>query len=160
MSSAANGLLYTTTFDNVSVTNAAQDIWEFVAGATVGVLIHAVRISVVPTITSGVPQDARAQIRFAIRSTTGSGGAAVTPRAVNPRMTVAASVTTTRTVTTPGTIGNVLDADQFSIVMPYERVYTPAQRVFVPAATRWVINLEAGMGAAYNTSSTVWFEEL
>jgi hypothetical protein len=160
MSSAANGLMYTTTFDNISVTNAAQDIWEFVAGATVGVLIHSFRISVVPTITSGVPQDVRAQIRMAVRSTTGSGGTAVTPRAVNPRNSVAAATTTTRTVTTPGTIGNVWDADQFSIVLPYERIYTPAQRIFVPAATRFVINLEAGLGAAYSTSSTVYFEEL
>lgn len=160
MSSAANGLMYTTTFDNVSVTNAAQDIWEFVAGATVGVLIHSWRISVVPTITSGVPQDVRAQIRFAVRSTTGSGGSAVTPRAVNPRNTVAAAAVTTRTVTTPGTIGNVWDSDQFSIVLPYERLYSPAQRIFVPAATRLVLNLEAGLGAAYNASSTVYFEEL
>ena len=160
MSSAANGLMYKTSFDNVSITNAAQDIWEFVAGSTVGILIHAIRLSFVPTITSGVPQDVRAQVRQLVRSTTGSGGAAVTPRATNPRNTVAAATTTTRTVTTPGTAGNVWDADQFSIVLPYERIYTPAQRIFVPAATRWCLNLEAGLGAAYNASCTIDFEEL
>lgn len=160
MSSAANGLMYKTSFDLVSITNAAQDIWEFVAGGTVGVLIHAIRVSFVPTITSGVPQDVRAQVRQLVRSTTGTGGTAVTPRATNPRNTVAAAVTTTRTVTTPGTAGNVWDADNFSIVLPYERIYTPAQRIFVPAATRWCLNLEAGLGAAYNCSATVDFEEL
>lgn len=160
MSSAANGLMYKTTFDNVSVTNAAQDIWEFVASGTVGILIHSIRLSFVPTITSGVAQDVRAQVRQLVRSTTGSGGTGVTPRATNPRNTVAAATTTTRTVTTPGTAGNVWDADQFSIIVPWERIYTPAQRIFVPAATRWCLNLEAGLGAAYNASCTVDFEEL
>lgn len=160
MSSAANGLMYTTNFDTVSVTNAAQDIWELVAGATVGILIHSIRVTFVPTITSGVPQDVRGQLRFLARSTTGTGGTAVTPRPVNPRNTVAAAATTTRTVTTPGTAGNVWSAEQISIVLPYERIFTPAQRIFVPAATRFCINLEAGLGAAYNASSEIYFEEL
>lgn len=156
---AANGLMYTTNFDTVAVTNAAQDIWEFVAAAGTSVLIHAFKVTFVPTITSGVAQDVRAQFRQAVRSTTGSGGVAVVPRAVNPRNTVAAVTTTTRTVTTPGTIGNVWDADQPSVIVPYERVYTQDQRILVPGGTRWVLNLEAGVGAL-NASSTVWFEEL
>ena len=160
MSSAANGLMYTVNFDTVSVTNAAQDIWELVAGATTGILIHSIRLTFVPTITSGIPQDVRAQLRMLARSTTGSGGTAVTPRPVNPRNTVAAVTTTTRTVTTPGTAGNVWSAEQISIVLPYERIYTPAQRIFVPAATRFCINLEAGLGAAFNASSELYIEEL
>ncbi len=159
MSSAANGLMYKTSADNVSLTAAAQDIWEFVAGATVGVLIHSIRLTVVPTITSGVAQDVRMQLRQLVRSTTGSGGAAVTPRATNPRNTLAAATTTTRTVTTPGTAGNVWDADEVSVIVPYERIYTPAQRIFVPAATRWCLNLEASIGTLA-FSSTVEFEEL
>lgn len=156
---AANGLMYTTNFDAVTVTAAAQDIWEFVAGATVGILIHSFRLTFVPTITSGVAQDVRAQIRILVRSTTGSGGTAVTPRPVNPRNTVAAATTTTRTVTTPGTNGNVWSADQISVIVPYERVFTVDQRIFVPAATRWCMNLEASVGALA-ASSEVYFEEL
>lgn len=159
MSSAANGLLYTVNFDNVSITNAAQDIWTFTAG-TESILIHAIRITFVPTITSGVPQDARAQLRQLIRSTAGSGGSAVTPRAQNPRNTVASLATVSRTTTTPGTAGNVMDSDQISIVLPYERVFTPAQRPFIPAATIWSLNLENALGSAFNASSTIWFEEL
>lgn len=156
---AANGLMYTASFDNVSVTAVAQDIWEFVCGATVGVLIHSFKITFVPTIVSGVAQDVRAQMRQLVRSTTGSGGAAVTPRAVNPRNTVAAATTTTRTVTTPGTAGNVWSAEQISVIVPYERVFTQDQRIFVPAATRWCLNLEASVGAL-NASGEVYFEEL
>ena len=157
---AANGLMYTTNFDAVSVTNAAQDIWEFVAGSTVGILIHSIRITWVPVITSGVAQDVRLQLRSLVRSTTGSGGTAVTPRAVNPRNTVAAAATTTRTVTTPGTAGNVWSAEEVSVIVPYERIFTPDQRIFVPAATRYCINLEAGGGAAITASSEIYFEEL
>lgn len=156
---AANGLMYTASFDNVSVTAVAQDIWEFVCGATVGCLIHAFKITFVPTITSGVAQDVRAQFRQCVRSTTGSGGVAVTPRPVNPRNTVAAATTTTRTVTTPGTVGNVWGAEQPSVIVPYERVFTQDQRIFVPAATRWCLNLEASVGVL-NASGEVWFEEL
>ena len=29
---AANGLMYTASFNNVSITNAAQNIWEFMGG--------------------------------------------------------------------------------------------------------------------------------
>lgn len=157
---AANGLMYTANFDAVSITNAAQDIWEFVAGATTGILLHSVRVTWVPTITSGVAQDVRLQLRTLVRSATGSGGAAVTPRAVNPRNTVAAVTTTTRTVTTPGAAGNVWSAEQVSVIVPYERIFTPDQRLFIPAATRWCLNLEAGGGGAIVASSEVYFEEL
>lgn len=157
---AANGLMYTASFDNISITAAAQDIWEFVCGAAAAVLIHSFRLTIVPTITSGVAQDVRAQFRQLVRSTTGSGGTAVTPRAVNPRNTVAAAVTTTRMVTTPGTAGNVWSADQPSIIVPYERIFTPDQRILVPASTRWCLNLEASLGGAFNASSEVYFEEV
>jgi hypothetical protein len=151
--------MYKTNFDGIALTAAAQDIWEFVAGATVGVLIHSIRLTVVPTITSGVAQDVRMQLRQLVRSTTGTGGTARTPRATNPRNTLAAATTTTSYVTTPGTAGNVWDSDEVSVIVPYERIYTPAQRIFVPAATRWCLNLEASIGTLV-ASSTVEFEEL
>jgi hypothetical protein len=157
---AANGLMYKVNFDLVSITNAAQDILEIVAAAGVTILVHAFKLTFVPTITSGVAQDVRAQIRQLVRSTTGSGGTAITPRATNPRNTVAAAGTYTRTVTTPGTAGNVWSAENPSIIVPYERVYTPDQRILVPAGTRWCLNLEAGLGAAYNASLDMDVEEL
>ena len=157
---AANGLLYKVSFDNVSITNAAQDIIEIVAAAAVPVLIHAWKLTVVPTITSGVAQDVRAQLRTLVRSTTGTGGSAITPRATNPRNTVAAAGTYTRTVTTPGTAGNVMGSEQPSIIVPWERIFTPDQRILVPAGTRFAINLEAGLGTAYNASFEMDVEEV
>ena len=157
---AANGILYLSEFDNVSITNAAQDIFQIIAAAGVPVLVHSWKLTVVPTITSGVAQDVRAQLRTLVRSTAGSGGTAVTPRAVNQRNTLAAQGTYNRTVTTPGTPGNVLSAEQPSIIVPWERVFTADQRILIPAGTNWCVNLEAGLGAAFNASFELYAEEI
>lgn len=147
MSGAANGLMYKVTFDAVTITAAAQDIMQIAAAAGVPILIHAMKLTFVPTITSGVAQDQRAQLRTCVRAAAGSGGSAVTPRATNQRNTVAAAGTYTRTVTTPGTVGNILGSEQPSVIVPYERVFTAAQRILIPAGTVWALNLEASLGA-------------
>jgi hypothetical protein len=160
MSSAANGLMYKVSFDNQAVTNAAQDLLCIAAAAAVGILIHAWKITFTPVITSGVAQDVRAQLRTLVRSTAGSGGTGITPRATNPRNTVAAAGTYTQLRTTPGTAGNVMGSEIVSIIVPWERVFTAAQRIFIPAGTIWCINLEAGLGASFNTSLEMDVEEL
>jgi hypothetical protein len=157
---AANGLMYRVWFDNVSITNAAQDIMQIAAASGVPVLIHSWKLTFVPTITSGVAQDVRAQIRTLLRAAAGSGGTAVTPSAANPRMTVAAAGTYTRTVTTPGSASTVGNAEQPSIIVPYERVFTADQRIVIPAGDVWAMNLEAGLGSAYNASFEMYVEEI
>ena len=157
---AANGVMYKVSFDAVSITNAQQDIIQIIAASAVPVLIHAWKLTFVPTITSGVAQDVRGQFRQVVESTAGSGGTAITPRATNQRNTLAAAGTYTRTVTTPGTAGNVLGSEQVSIIVPYERVLTPDQRILVPAGTRWALQLEAGLGAAYTASFEMDVEEI
>ena len=157
---AANGLLYKVTADNFSITNAAQDVIEILAAAGVPILIHAIKLTIVPTITSGVAQDVRAQLRTLVRSTAGTGGTAITPRATNQRNTVAAAGTYTRTATTPGTAGNVLGSEQVSIIVPYERIFTPDQRILIPGGVRWALNLENALGAAYNASLEMDVEEV
>lgn len=160
MSSAAQGIMYKVTFDNVSITNATQDIIEVVNAAAVPCLIHAWKLTFVPTITSGVAQDVRARITTLVRSTTGTGGTAITPRATNQRNTLAAQGTYTRTVTTPGTAGNILGSEQISLIVPYERVFTQAQRILVPAGTRWAMFLNTALGAAYSASFEMDVEEI
>lgn len=157
---AASGLMYTFSFSNVSVTNAAQNIFEMIAGSGASVLVHSIRLTFTPTIVSGVAQDVRANLNIQRISTTGTGGSATTPVAVNSRNTVAALTTVNRLVTTPGTAGNVLDSENVSIIVPFERIYTPDQRVPIPASTRLALNLSAGLGAAYNASCEVYFEEI
>jgi hypothetical protein len=156
----AVGLMYTANFENVSVTNAAQDIWELVCAAGVGIIVHWIKLDFEPTITSGVAQDVRARLQILERSTTGTGGSAVTARGTHPRNTVAASTTATRTVTTPGTAGDIQWADRPSIIVPFEKIFTPDTRIPVSGGGRLCLNLVAGLGAAYNANSTICWEEI
>jgi hypothetical protein len=162
---AGNGLMYTAQFSNVSVTNAVQDIWQITSSTSASILIHSWRLTIVPTITSGVAQDVRINLQILNRSgTAGTGGAAVTPVPANKRNTVSASSTWTRTVvTTQATAGNIISGEQVSIIVPYERIYTPDQRIVLPAAataTYMSLFLTTAPGAAYNASSEVYFEEI
>jgi len=158
---AAGGLMYTSRFSGVSVTNAVQDIWEIVAAAGVSVLLHWVKVSFEPTITSGVAQDVRARIQICERSTGGTGGAAVTPQGLNPRNSIAAATTTNRTVvTTQGTIGDIKWDDSPSIIVPYELIFTPDTRIPIQGGGRLAVFLTTALGAAYNASSTICFEEI
>jgi hypothetical protein len=156
---AASGLLYTAKNTQVSVSNAAQNLWEFILGAA-SILIHSIRLEFVPTITSGVAQDVRAQINVQRITTTGSGGTGFTPNPVNPRNTVAALTTCNSLVTTPGTAGIVHSSHNPSIILPFERIYTPDQRLPVPANDRIAINLAAALGGTFLLSSEIYFEEI
>jgi hypothetical protein len=157
---AAGGLVYTASFNSVSVTNAAQNIWEIIAAAGTSLLIHSIRLTFNPTIVSGVAQDVRAQLNIQTISTTGTGGVAVTPAALNRRNTLAAVTTVNRTVTTPGTAGTIMDSELVSIIVPFERIYTPDQRIPISGGNRLAVNLAAGLGTAYNASSEIYFEEI
>jgi hypothetical protein len=157
---AANGIMYRVWFDNQSITNAAQDIIVMAAAAAIPILVHSVKLTISPTITSGVAQDVRAQLRWLARTTAGSGGSAVTPTAVNPRNTLAAAGTYTQLRTTPGTAGTQGNGELVSIIVPYERVFTADQRFVIPGGTSWALNLEAGLGAAYSASLEAYVEEI
>lgn len=156
----AVGLIYTSQFDNVSITAASQDIWELVAAAGVSLIVHWIRLTLQPTITSGVAQDERVRLQVVERSTTGSGGSAVTPAGSHPRNTVAAATTTTRTVTTPGTIGDIRWSERLSIITPIEILFTPDMRQPIQGGGRLCLFLVATLSGAFNANSTVCFEEL
>ena len=157
---AASGLVYTASFQNVTVTNAAQNIWEIIAAAGVSVLVHSIRLTFTPTITSGVAQDVRAQLNIQTISTTGTGGSAKTPSALNRRNSLAAVTTFNSLVTTPGTLGVIMDSENVSISVPFERIYTPDQRIPISGGARLALNLSAGLGASYAASSEIYFEEI
>ena len=156
---AMNGLIYTATVSSVTVTNAAQNLWEIIAAAGVSMLIHSIRIEFVPTITSGVAQDVRAQINLQTISSTGTGGSAVTPRAVNRRNTVAAAATVNSLVTSQGTLSVVMSSSNPSVIVPYERIFTPDQRIPISGGARLAVNLGAGLGGSVTMSSEIYFEE-
>jgi hypothetical protein len=160
----AVGLMYTAQFQNIAITNVVQDIWQLNAAAACSVVVHSWRLTFTPTIVSGVAQDVRLQFQILNRSTAGTGGTGVTPGAVNPRNTVVASTVVNRTVvTTQGTAGTIHSSDNISVIVPWERIYTEAQRIPIPAgSSNFLCLLLVATNAALplNASSEVYFEEL
>ena len=162
---AAGGLIYTAQFQDISITNVVQDLIQLATAATAAVLIHSIRVEFTPTIVSGVAQDVRLALAIVQRSTVGTGGTGVTPSPVNPRNTVSAQSTVTRTVvTTQGTLVNTLGSFNSSVIVPFERIYTPDQRVPVPAsaATKVYSLFLAATNAALplTASLEMYFEEI
>jgi len=158
---AAGGLVYTASFQNVTVTAAAQNIWEIIPASGTSILIHSIRFTPTPSIVSGVAQDIRYQLTVNTLSSTGTGGTAVTPTALNARNTVAALTTFNRTVTTPGAVSKQLDGEILSIIVPFERIYTPDQRIPLTGGQRLAFNLTAWSDAASHIcGSEIYFEEI
>lgn len=148
------GLIYSAPFENATITDAAQDIVFLASSSSVPILVHAVRIS------AGVTTDIRARIQIVRRSTAGSGGTGITPSEFYGRNSVSAATTATYARTTPGTVGDVLHAEQWSLLVPFEWLPTPEMRIQVPVSGFVGVHLAAGTGASRVMSGSVIFEEL
>lgn len=148
------GLLYSAPFENITVTDAAQDIVFLATSSSVPILIHSIRVS------AGVTTDVRARVQLIRRTTAGSGGTGVTPSELYGRNSVAAATTVTHSRTTPGTAGDVIHAEQWSLLVPLDWTYTPEMRVQVPVSGFIGLHLVAGTGASRVVSGSVVFEEL
>lgn len=148
------GLLYSATFENVALTDAAQDILLIATAAGVPILIHEIGLS------TDVTTDVRARLQLLRRTTAGSGGSGITPRALCERNSVAAATTVTNMRTTTGTAGNPLDSERWSLLVPFQRLYTPETRPSVTVSSFFALALVAGTGASRNLSGKIVFEEL
>lgn len=150
---AGQGLMYTATLGNTSWGTASTDIWVLGTSSTVPVLIHEIRM------TANQTTDTRNVLQVLRRSTGPTGGSAVTARALNPRNTLVAASTITSLPTTPGTAGNQVENEIWSQLVPFSRIYTPDERIYVPVSG-WVALFLAVAPAAVNVSWDVIFEEL
>jgi len=148
-----NSLSYSASFENISV-SAAQDLLEISAGSGVPLTINRVEVS-----WDGTTQEV-CRLRLIRRSDAGSGGSAVTARALNGRNTVASAAAIQRNVTTPGTAGDVLWTTQQNLVVPVDELFGLDQlRIVVPAGARLGLNLVNAPAAARNCSVTVFYSE-
>lgn len=148
------GLMYTAPFENVTITDAAQDIVFLATSSSVPLIVHAVRV------TAGVTTDVRARIQIIRRTTAGSGGTGITPSELYGRNSVAAATTATYARTTPGTGGDVIHAEQWSLLVPFEWLPTPEMRPQVPVSGFIGLHLAAGTGASRVMSGSIIFEEI
>jgi len=157
---AGNGLIYTASFAGLTIPTAASSIFSVTAAAGVPILIHSIRVTFTPVITSGVAQDVRATLasrRVTVAATTGT---ATTPRPINSRNTVAAASTWLANASVPGTTPTVLDTEIVSVIVPFERIFTPDQRIVVPGGAIWELAQTATLGATVVASGELYFEEI
>lgn len=148
------GLMYSAGFENVTFTDAAQDLVFLASSSSVPIRIHSVRI------TAGVVTDVRARIQIVRRSTAGSSGTGITPAAMFGRNSVSAATTATYARTTPGTVGNLIHAEQWSLLVPFEWLPTPEMRPDVQVSSFIGVHLVAATGATRVMSGSIIFEEL
>jgi hypothetical protein len=158
--SAGNGLMYVYSIDNGNLTNAPQNVFEFMAHEAVPCLIHSILLTFMPTVDSeGIAQDIRTAIRLRRLSVAGAGGSAITPTPLNEREVTPATSELKSFVTTPGTMGAVLSPAQWSVLFPFERVYTPSQRVPVKAGSGLALHIDHGLGTVLPVSLEIYVEE-
>lgn len=148
-----DGLTYSASFENVTLTDASQDIILIATGSIVPATIKEILLN------SDVTTDIRARLQLLFRSTAGSSGSSVTPRATDGHNSRAAAASVTIMRTTPGTAGNVVDGDRWSLLTKFQRLWTPEDRIRVPAAGFLALFLAAGTGGARNLSGKIVFAE-
>lgn len=148
------GLIYSAAFENVTITDAAQDILFLATSSSVPIRVHRIRLS------ANVTTDVRARIQIVRRTTAGSAGTGITPSENFGRNTVSAATTATYARTTPGTVGDLIHAEMWSLLVPFEFLDTPEMRIDVPVSGFIGVNLAAGTGASRSMSGSITFEEL
>ena len=155
--------MYAVTFDNVSV-SAAQDFFEISPADDKPVLIHGITLSNVGgTADAGDAQEEfwRIEIRRG-HTSSGSGGTAPTPAALNPGDSAAgfsAEVNNT-TIASAGTT-TVLLADGMNVRIPYVWIPTPELRpIATQGNTTIVVRLLSTPSDAVSMSGTLYVEEI
>ena len=150
-----NGLIYEAPFENVALTDSAggQDILMLTASADTPFVLHYI------SLTSDNLADVRARLELVERTTSGSGQTALTEVPRQRRNTTAADTVVVRTVTTPGTAGDLHEAEFWSLLIQYKHEPTPALQIQVPAGERIALHLADALGQAETISGTVIWEE-
>jgi hypothetical protein len=146
--------MYTVAFSGIAV-SAAQDLIELIGAADKVCLLHRVVIS---DDTSETAESLPVQVIR--RTTTGSGGSAVTPVKVQPG-DAAASFTANRNVTTPGSASDVIVREGRDVVSGWEFHPAPEGRpTFAGTSARLCVHLVTAPGASRTLSGWALVEEI
>lgn len=149
-----SGLNYSVGFENVAVSTVV-DLLEGLTPSGNVITIHRIEFSDDATSLEQL------RVQLLLRSTAGSGGTSVTPRAKSPLNSRASAVTWNRTVTTPGTAGNALTQGwRWGQVWNFDYVLgKPQLEIEIPSATRFALALLNAPTASKNFSVEIDYEE-
>src|SRR5687767_9405765 len=146
--------VFTAPLDAISVTtDADQDIIEMVGASGYPFALLAIELY------SSLTTDERVRLRLVRRSTTGSGGSALTE--IKQDGGGAAPQTAVSTlVTTPGTIGDIGPCFYWSTLGPFIYRPTPAEIIEVVSGGRLCLNLQSAVGSTRTWSGFVTWSEM
>ena len=156
------GRIYTASFKAIAVT-AAQDLFEITAGSAVPVVIHGFVLSQSTEVGDAQEESLQLTTNRGVGSTTsGSGGASVTPQPIDDA-DAAAAATVERNNTTIMVAGSgsleELEVHSWNVRVPYVFWYTPETRPKIRGGARWTLELESTPADSITMNGTVWFEE-
>lgn len=152
---------YFATTDEQSV-SAAQDLIELVVPADMCVKINAVTITQSSDAGDSESEQLAVELRRGVGSTSGSGGASVTP-AKKETGDPASGVTAERNNTTAGSAGGgsltTLYNEDFNVMAGMKYMPPPEDRIVLSPGDEFYINISAP-GDAVTMSCVVEFEEI
>ena len=157
------GRLYTAVFKAIAVT-AAQDFFEITAPSDSVVVVH--EWGMFQTTELGDAAEEQLQIttnRGTNLTTSGSGGASVTPAPISVG-DAAFGGTVERNNTTIMAVGTgsltELEAMAWNIRVPFQRIYTPETRPIISPGYRWTLEMESTPADSITISGYIIFEEV
>lgn len=155
------GQIYDVIFQDIAV-SALQDFFEILAPADATVYVHAWEIYQTSDVGDAEEEILRIETVRGLGSTSGSGGASVTPQAKEEGFAAPGS-TVERNNTTRMTAGGgsleILETFGFNNRIPLEKIYTPELRPVISGADFWSLSLPAAPSDAFTMSGKVTFEE-
>lgn len=142
-------------FDNLSVTNDSdQDIFELVGASGYPFILLAFELY------SALTTDERVRLRLVRRSTTGSGGSAVTEVKTDGGNGSTIQVAGSTLVTSPGTIGDIIKPFYWSQLAPLIYRPTPEEQVEIVSGGRLCLNLETAVASTRSWSGYAVVKEV
>lgn len=145
--------VFTAPLDAISVTtDADQDIFEMVGASGYPFALLAFELY------SSYTSEERCRLRLVRRSTTGSGGSALT-EIKNDAGSAANQTAVSTLVTTPGTIGDIGPCFYWSTLAPLIYRPTPEEIIEIASGGRLCLNLQSALGGTRTWSGFLTFRE-
>lgn len=153
------GMMYTAQFNGVAV-SAQQDLFELTAPSDAVVVVH----QVVLTQSSDVGDAQEEGLSILMKrgaTTSGSGGSAVTPAALQHGFP-AAGTAVERSNTTKASSGTIvtLHAEAWNIRAPLVWLPPPELRIVLSPSQRFTVELATTPNDSITMNATLYFEEL
>lgn len=151
--------LYTVSFTDVAIT-AAQDLFGILCTANMAIKLHCIELGQ-RTLNTWEAKPIKL-VRNQATATVGSGGSAVTPRAMNPgdaAATATARVNDTTGQTTSGTQEVLLSRD-WEFLNGLFWLPAPEQRPIIKPGQGVALQLTVAPSASMTTSGYIQFEEM